>query len=75
MPLKLFRRNGIWHYRGTVDGRLLRGSTKTAERKIAAQLAAALEIDNWQRRLDGPQPGELRFPAAVAHYLKAGKPE
>lgn len=73
MPLKLFKRNGIWHYRGTVDGRLLRGSTKTAERKIASQIAAKVEIDNWKRRTDGPEAGELRFPAAVAHYLKAGK--
>lgn len=73
MPLKLIKRYGIWHYRGTVDGRLLRGSTRTADRKIAAQIAAEVEIKNWKRRLDGPGSGELRFPAAVAHYLRAGK--
>jgi integrase len=73
MPLKLYRRGKIWHYRGTVDGRLLRGSAQTADRKIASQIAAEVEVKNWKRRLDGPASGELRFPAAVAVYLKAGK--
>lgn len=72
MPLKLYRRGKIWHYRGSVDGRVLRGSTRTADRKIAAQLAAEIETANWKRRLDGPQE-HLRFPAAVAYYEKSGK--
>lgn len=74
MPLKLFRRKkgGVWHYRGTVDGRLLRGSTRATEREIAAQIAAEIETRHWKRRLDGPQ-SDLRFPTAVSLYEKAGK--
>ena len=74
MPLKLYRRKkgGVWHYRGTVDGNLLRNTTGTTDRKIAAQIAAEVETRNWKRRLDGPQE-HLRFPTAVTHYEKAGK--
>jgi integrase len=76
MSLKLYRRKrgGVWHYRGSVDGRLLRGSTRATDRAIASQIAAEIETRNWKCRLDGPQE-VLRFPTAVAHYLKAGKPD
>lgn len=72
MPLALYRRKkgGVWHYRGTVDGRLLRRSTGTTDRKVASQIAAEEETRNWKRRVDG---STLRFPAAVAHYEKSGK--
>ena len=63
MPLKIFRRQGsdTWHYRGTITGHRLRGSTGTTSREIAARVAS-----------DGPQD-LLTFPKAVALYLAAGK--
>ena len=40
MPLKVYKRGGIWHYRGTVAGRRLRGSTGTASKEIAQRIAS-----------------------------------
>lgn len=76
MSIRLYRRRGssIWHYRGTVAGHRLRGSTCTANREIAARLASQIENQHWQCRLDGPQE-VLTFPKAVAIYLGAGKPD
>lgn len=79
MPLKLFKRRQkdgsfIWHYRGSVADDYLRGSTRTANKKDAARIAAAIEHKHLNRHLDGPKDS-LTFPEAVAHYLKAGKPE
>jgi integrase len=74
MPLKLYRRKGsnVWHYRGTVAGSRLRGSTRSASREIAARIASEIENRQHKRHLDGPQK-VLTFPQAVALYLKAGK--
>src|SRR4249920_2018576 len=76
MPIRLYRRKGsnIWHYRGTVAGDRLRGSTRTTNREIAARIASEIESRQFKRRLDGPQE-VLTFPQAVALYLKAGKPD
>jgi hypothetical protein len=77
MPLKIFKRKTrdgkyIWHYRGTIAGDRLRGTTGTADRKIAARLVSEIENRHHKRHLDGPQE-VLTFPQAVALYLKAGK--
>lgn len=74
MPIKLYRRKGsdIWHYRGTVAGSRLRGSTRTASREIAARIASEIENRQFKRHLDGPQE-VLTFPQAVVLYLKSGK--
>lgn len=73
MPLKLIKLYGVWHYEGTLlPGDRLRGSTRTANKEIAAQIAAKIEAEYWQRHLHGPQ-AVLTFPQAVAHYLAAGK--
>jgi integrase len=75
MPLKLYRRPGskIWHYRGTIAGDRLRGSTKTESREIAARIAAEIEHGHHKRRLDGPQE-VLTFPQAVTLYMQAHTP-
>lgn len=73
MPLSLYRRGQIWHYRGTVAGRRLRGSCKTADRNTAARLAAEREAREWKRHLDGPA-SVLTFAQAASLYLDAGKP-
>lgn len=72
MPLKLIWRNGRWQYDGPVAGNRLRGSTRTADKEVATQVAAKIEADEWQRHIHGPAK-VLTFPQAVAHYLAADK--
>lgn len=74
MPLTIYRRGRIWHYRGTVAGRKLRGSTRTADKKIAQRIAAETEARHWRGHLDGPA-SVLTFANAVDRYLDAEKPE
>lgn len=74
MPLSLYRRGKIWHYRGTVAGRRLRESTGTADRKIAERIKAEVENLAWQRHLDGPRAG-LTMAQVFNAYLDAGKPD
>jgi integrase len=73
MPLKVYKRGEIYHYRGKVAGRKLRGTTGTANREIAEQIANRIEAREWKRDLHGPE-AVLRFSDAAAAYLKAGKP-
>lgn len=73
MPVTLYKRGSIWHYRGTVDGKRLRGSTATADRKIAERIAHEIEGRAWKRRLDGPE-SVTRFSDCVALYHADGKP-
>jgi hypothetical protein len=72
MPLSLFKRGDIWHYRGTVAGRRLRGSTKVADKKLAQRIASDIESRNWKGRLDGPG-AVLMFSQAAILYRQAGK--
>jgi integrase len=71
--LKIFKRGGVWHYRGTVAKRRLRGSTGTTNKEIASRLAAEIENKTWKRRLDGPG-AVLTFAQAAIKYRAAGKP-
>jgi integrase len=73
MPLKLYRRGKIWHYRGKVAERYLRGSCQTADKDIAARTAAKIESDQWKCHFDGPQ-SVLTFSQASLMYRGAGKP-
>lgn len=75
MPLKLYRRPGgaIWHYRGTVAGRRIRGSTETEDKARAQRIAAEREKAEWTRHLDGPG-ATLTFAAAAIAYRQAEKP-
>ena len=74
MPLTLHRRGKNWHYRGTVAGRRLRGSTGTADRTIAERIKAEVEAKAWDRRFDGPGAG-LTMAQVFTAYLDADKPE
>lgn len=74
MPLTLHRRGKNWHYRGTVAGRRLRGSTGTADRSIAERIKAEVEAKAWDRRFDGPGAG-LTMAQVFTAYLDADKPE
>jgi integrase len=73
MPLKLFKRGGVWHYRGTIAKRRLRGSTGTANKETAARIASDVETKAWKYRLDGPA-AVLTFAHAAIGYRAAGKP-
>jgi len=58
MPLSLYRRGTIWHYRGTVGpaGRRkkLRGSCHTADQDNAARQIAEIEKRYWDGHFEGP---------------------
>jgi len=73
MPVKIYRRGQIWHFRGTVAGRRLRGSTGTTDKDIAARIAAEAEGREWKCHLDGPA-AVLTFAQAAIMYRAAGKP-
>lgn len=72
MPLEIYQRGKIWHYRGTVNGRRLRGSTKTADRKTAERVKAEVESRAWHRHFEGPGAG-LTMAQVFTAYLDAGK--
>jgi integrase len=72
MPLKLYARGKVWHYRGTVAGRRLRGSCKTTDKAIAARQALEIEWREWKCSFDGPQ-SVLTFAQAAIMYRAAGK--
>ncbi|MFD1982458.1 tyrosine-type recombinase/integrase [Mesorhizobium newzealandense] len=73
MPLKLFKRGEIWHYRGTVAGRRIRGTTETADKARAQRITAEREGREWTRHLDGPGAA-LTFADAAIAYRQAGRP-
>ena len=74
MSIKLYQRNKVWHYRGTVAGRRLRGTCKTTDKNQAALKVAELEVSERKRRPDGPQEN-LTFAQAALVYRDAGKSE
>jgi integrase len=72
MPLTLYRRGKVWHYRGTVAGRRLRGSCKTADKAIASRQIAEIETKQWKCGFDGPE-AVLTFAQAAIKYRAVGK--
>ena len=72
MSLTIYRRGKIYHFRGTIAGRRLRGSCKTADKAIAARQIAEIETRQWKCSFDGPQ-AVLTFAQAAFLYRKAGK--
>jgi len=71
MPLKLFQRGEVWHYRGTVAGRRLRNTTGSTDKKLAQRIAAQVEADAWRGLLDGP--GKVTFAQAAIAYRQSEK--
>lgn len=74
MPLKVYKRGEVYHYSGTVAGRRVRGTTGTASKEIAQQIASRAEARAWKRDLHGPE-AVLTFADAAAFYRRAGKSE
>lgn len=72
MPLEIYRRGEIWHYRGTVNGRRIRRSSRTSDRKIAERLKSEIEARAWQRHFEGPG-ADLTMAQVFNAYLDAGK--
>lgn len=72
MPLKIYKRGEIYHYRGKVAGQRLRGTTGTASKAIAQEVAAREEARAFKRDLHGPE-AVLTFADAAVLYRSAGK--
>jgi Phage integrase family len=73
MPLRIYKRGKIYHYAGTVAGRRLRGTCKTADKAIAQRIAAEKEARQWRGHLDGPG-AVLTFAQAACLYRSIDKP-
>lgn len=73
MPHTIYRRGEIWHYRGTVAGRRLRGTCGTSDKGLAQRIAAESEAREWKRHLDGPA-AHVTFAQAAIAYRQAEKP-
>lgn len=74
MPLKLYqRKNGIYHIRGTVQGRRVDESARTRVRSEAEQIKAQLEADLFKRAVYGDK-AVATFAEAADLYTVAGKP-
>lgn len=73
MPVRIYLRGQIWHYRGRAAGRRLRGTTGTADRKLAERIAAEAETRAWRRQFDEPE-AEVSFAQAAIAYRAAEKP-
>jgi integrase len=73
MPLKVSLQGKRWHYSGTVAGRRLRRSCRTANKARAERIAAEAEARAWKGHLDGPA-SVLTFAQAAASYRAIGKP-
>ncbi|AZO39698.1 site-specific integrase [Mesorhizobium sp. M7D.F.Ca.US.005.01.1.1] len=72
MPLKIYRRGEIWHYRGTVAGRRVRGSTQTSIKARALEIAAERETREWKSSHHGPE-SVLTFADAAMLYRQADR--
>ncbi|TIN20176.1 MAG: site-specific integrase [Mesorhizobium sp.] len=72
MPLRLYKRGEIYHYRGTVAGRRLRGSTGATEKDIAQRFVDELQARQWKGHFDGPE-AVLTFSQAAIMYRDAEK--
>lgn len=72
MPIEIYKRGKVWHYRGTVAGRLLRGNTRATAKAIAQRIASEAETVAWQSHLDGPA-AHVTFAQAAIAYRAAEK--
>lgn len=73
MPLKLYERpNGIFHIRGTVQGRRVDESSRTRVRAEAEAIRAQLEADLFKRAIYGDK-SVATFAEAVDLYTLAGR--
>lgn len=74
MPLTIYKRGEIFHYRGTVNGRRVRGTTGLKDKKEAGDFAFNIETEERNRDRSKPAP-VLTFGDAAILYRNAGKSE
>lgn len=78
MPLTLYQRGKIWHYRGTIEGERFRGTTgaqrKDEARRKLAEISCRKHEEVRQKR-EAEKAGEVfTFAKAAIIYRRAGKP-
>jgi integrase len=72
MPIKLYKRpNGIYHLRGTVQGRRVDQSARTRDRAEADAIRANLEAEEFKRAVYGDK-AVATFAEAALRYMRAG---
>jgi integrase len=72
MSIKLYKRpNGIYHLRGTVQGRRIDQSARTRDRAEANAIRAHLEADEFKRAVYGDK-AVATFAEAAYRYMRAG---
>lgn len=72
MPIHLYKRpNGVYHLRGSVQGRRIDQSARTRSRVEAEQIKAQLEHDLFRRVVYGDD-AVATFAEAVVSYMMAG---
>ena len=74
MPLKVYKRGEVYHYRGTVAGRRLRGTTGATVKEDALRFAAELEARQRKGSIYGSE-AVLTFAQAAILYLQSEKPD
>lgn len=70
--MRLTKRGPFWHYSFTIAGRRIRASTKTTDKRLAAEIASTEENRQRSAAIHGPA-AVLTFGEAVALYLQAKK--
>lgn len=76
MPLKLYERpNGIYHIRGTVQGRRVDESARTRSKAEAEAIRAKLEADIFTRSVYGDKAVATFAEAAEAYLLAGNAPD
>ena len=70
--LTIYKRGQVYWLRGSLAGKRIHRSTRTADRDIADQIRTATEASYWKSSLYGAE-SVLTFGAAVKLYLEAGK--
>ncbi len=73
MPLEIEDRDGkgIWYVVGTFDGKRIRRSLKTRDRKTAQEQCAIFEAKLWKRHSYGEEAVRT-FEEAALHYMQQG---
>jgi integrase len=72
--LTIYQRGDVWHYRGSIAGRRLRGTTGATKKADARKIADRIAAEAWQRHIDGPTANVTFAQAAIA-YRDAEKPD
>src|SRR5262249_47732317 len=73
MPIRIYRRKGSPYYQidVTVAGQRVRRSAQTADRALAREQAATIEVQLFRTAWHGERRGSRAFAEAVVSYLKA----